>query len=153
MTFELSPPILYELGLEAALAWLVNQTRKKHGLRIELKDDGRTKTLDISCRVILFQTTRELVFNIVKHARAQKATVSVQKDDDAVRIDIEDDGVGFNASEFDSSAADSMGYGLFSVRERLNSLGGRMEIHSEPGSGTRVAIAVPLDNNLKFTKE
>jgi signal transduction histidine kinase len=144
LTFELSPPILYELGLEAALAWLVNQTRKKHGLRIELKDDGRAKPLDISHRVILFQTTRELVFNIIKHARAQEATVSVRKDDDAVRIDIEDDGIGFNASELESCDTGSMGYGLFSVRERLDSLGARIEIHSEPGSGTRVAIVLPL---------
>ena len=144
LTFELSPPILYELGLEAALAWLVAQIQKKHGLRIDFNDDEQPKQLDNGCRVILFQTTREMLFNIVKHARAQKATVSVRKDDDTARIDIEDDGIGFNASEFDSFESGSMGYGLFSVRERLHPLGGRMEIHSEPGSGTRASLLLPM---------
>jgi PAS domain S-box-containing protein len=151
LTFELSPPILYELGLEAALAWLVAQIQKKHGLRIDFNDDEQPKQLDNGCRVILFQTTREMLFNIVKHARAQKATVSVRKDDDTARIDIEDDGIGFNASEFDSFESGSMGYGLFSVRERLHPLGGRMEIHSEPGRGTRVTILLPLACDIEVT--
>ena len=144
LTFELSPPVLYELGLEAALAWLVSQVQKKHGLRVELKDDGRPKPLHKGCRVIAFQAARELLFNIVKHAQTKCATISIRRDDDAVRIDVEDDGIGFNASEFESFDAGSMGYGLFSVRERLHPLGGRMEIHSEPGRGTRVTIVVPM---------
>jgi len=144
LTFELSPPVLYELGLEAALAWLVSQIQKKHGLRIELKDDGRPKPLHKGCRVIAFQAARELLFNIVKHAQTKSATIAIRRDDDAVRIDVEDDGIGFNASEFESFDAGSMGYGLFSVRERLHPLGGRMEIHSQPGHGTRVTMVVPM---------
>jgi signal transduction histidine kinase len=149
LTFELSPPVLYELGLEAALAWLVNQTREKHGLRIEFNDDGQPKPLDNSCRVIMFQAARELIFNIVKHARAHSATVSVRKDNDAIRIDIEDDGLGFDISELAATASGARGFGLFSVRERLQPLGGRMEIHSEPGGGTRATIVLPLACNLE----
>jgi signal transduction histidine kinase len=144
LTFELSPPVLYELGLEAALAWLINQTREKHGLRIELKDDGQTKQLDNRCRVIAFQAARELLFNIVKHARTASATISIRKDKDSVRMDIEDDGIGFDLSDADYAVSGSKGFGLFSVRERLQSLGGSMEIQSEPGRGTRVSIVLPL---------
>jgi signal transduction histidine kinase len=153
LTFELSSPVLYELGLEAALAWLVNQTRKKHGLLAEFKDDGQPKPLDDDCRVTAFQAVRELLFNVVKHARAQSATISIRRDDDAVRIDIEDDGIGFDTSELDVIVSGSTGFGLFSVRERLQPLGGRMEIHSEPGRGSRVAIVLPLACNIENTRE
>ena len=151
LTFELSPPVLYELGLEAALAWLINQTREKHGLRIELKDDGQSKPLDNGCRVIVFQAARELLFNIVKHARAHSATVSVRKDDNDIRIDIEDDGIGFDSSELEATEIGSRGFGLFSIRERLRPLGGRMEIHSEPGGGTHVTLVAPLNCRVEQT--
>jgi len=153
LTFELSPPVLYELGLEAALAWLINQTREKHGLRIELKDDGRSKPLDNGCRVIVFQAARELLFNIVKHARARSATLSVRKDDNDICIDIEDDGIGFDSSELEATETGSRGFGLFSIRERLSPLGGHLEIKSGPGRGTHVTMVVPLSCSIENTGE
>ena len=77
-------PILYELGLEAALKRLAKQTQEKYELQIELKDDGKSKSLDNDCRVIAFQAARELLFNIVKHAQAKKRIISTTRDDDAV---------------------------------------------------------------------
>jgi PAS domain S-box-containing protein len=153
LTFELSPPVLYELGLEAALAWLINQIREKHGLRIELKDDGRSKPLDNGCRVIVFQAARELLFNIVKHARAHSATVSVRNNDNDICIDIEDDGIGFDSSELEATETGSRGFGLFSIRERLNPLGGYLEIKSEPGRGTHVTMVAPLSCSIENTGE
>jgi len=153
LTFELSPPVLHELGLEAALAWLANQTREKHGLQIELKDDGKSKPLDDSCRVIAFQATRELLFNIVKHAQARSAKVSVRRDNDSIRIEIEDDGIGFDISEIDSIESSSRGFGLFSLRERLSPLGGRIEIQSGTGNGTRAIIVLPMACKLEDTEE
>jgi PAS domain S-box-containing protein len=153
LTFELSPPVLYELGLEAALAWLINQILEKHGLRVELKDDGRSKPLDNGCRVIMFQSARELLFNIVKHARARSATVSVRKDGNDIRIEIEDDGIGFDSSELESSGTGSRGFGMFSIRERLSPLGGHLEIKSEPGRGTHVTLVAPLSCSTENTGE
>jgi signal transduction histidine kinase len=144
LTFELSPPVLYELGLEAALAWLADQTLEKHRLRVEFKDDGQPKPLDNGCRVIAFQAARELLFNTVKHARAKNATISIRRDEEAIRIDIEDDGIGFDRSEMEASETGSRGFGLFSIRERLSPIGGRLEIQSEPGRGTRASLVVPL---------
>jgi len=153
LTSELSPPVLYELGLESALAWLVTETRQKHGLQIEFNDDGQPKPLDNSCRMIMFQAARELIFNIVKHARAHSVTVSVRKDNDAIRIDIEDDGLGFDISEFAATASGSRGFGLFSIRERLSPLGGHLEIKSEPGRGTHVTMVAPLSCSIENTGE
>jgi signal transduction histidine kinase len=150
LTFELSPPVLYELGLEAALAWLAKQIQEKHHIRIRVKDDGQSKPLEDSCRVVLFQATRELLFNVVKHARAQSAAVSIQKDDDTIRIKVEDDGVGFDTAELEASEFGSMGFGLFSIRERLNPLGGSLEIKSEPGAGSRFTIALPLSCKIEI---
>ncbi len=151
LTFELSPPVLYQVGLEAALAWLVNDTREKHGIRIAFNDDAQAKSLDDNCRVIIFQAARELLFNVVKHAKARSAKVSIRKDGDAIRIDIEDDGIGFDTSELTSSEANSKSFGLFSIRERLSPLNGRLEIESEPGSGTRVTVALPLTCTITNT--
>ena len=153
LTFELSPPVLYELGLEAALDWLANQIREKHGLQIEFNDDGQPKPLDDSCRVIMFQAARELLFNIVKHACAHSATVSVRKDDNDIRIDIEDNGIGFESSELEATETGSRGFGLFSIRERLNPLGGHLEIKSEPGRGTHVTMVAPLSCSIENTGE
>ncbi len=150
LTFELSPPVLYELGLESALAWLAKQIEEKHHIQIDFKDDGQSKPLDDSCRVILFQATRELLFNIVKHARAQSVKVSVHRDNDTIQIEIEDDGIGFDTSELNSQVTGTRGFGLFSVRERINPLGGSLEIESEPDRGTHATIVLPLSCKIEI---
>ncbi len=149
LTFELSPPVLYELGLEAGLEWLISQIQEKHRIRIMFKNGDQSALFDDSCHVVVFQATRELLFNIVKHARARSAVVSIQKDEETIRLDISDDGVGFDTAKLSSSGAGSMGFGLFSIRERLSSLGGHIEIESEPGSGTRVTMVLPLNCQIK----
>ncbi len=144
LTFEISPPMLYDLGLEAAIDWLVEQTQKQHDIRIEFYDDGQVKPLDVSFRVLLFQATRELLFNIVKHAQAKHAKLSVRRDGDDIRIFIEDDGLGFDTSAINSQLGRAKGFGLFSIRERLSHLGGYLEMESEPGKGTQITMVSPM---------
>lgn len=143
LTFELSPPILYDLGLEAALDWLAEQTYNQHGIVVDFTDDMRPKPIEESLRILLFQATRELMFNIVKHARATRAGIAISREDDLVRIVIEDNGVGFEASEKDRRIKKG-GFGLFSIRERLMHQGGRLEIASGPGTGSRVTLISPM---------
>jgi PAS domain S-box-containing protein len=141
LLFELSPPILYELGLEAALDYLLETVQQRHGLKTVFEDDHKPKPLGEELRVLLFRAVQELLVNVVKHARAGHARVSVHRRGDAVRIAVEDDGIGFEPSAINGGAAT---FGLFSIRERLLHLGGCMEIASKPGRGTRVSLAAPL---------
>jgi PAS domain S-box-containing protein len=144
LTFELSPPILYQLGLEAALDWLTEQVHKQYGIIVTFEDDGEEKLMDDDVKIILFQAVRELLTNVAKHAQSQKATVSIQKDNGHIRICVEDDGVGFTPALKQVAKDESKGFGLFSIKERLDHLGGNMEIVSKAGLGTQATLIVPL---------
>ena len=143
LTFELSPPILYDLGLEAALDWLTEQTQKQHDIKVEFVDDDTHKTIDESLRILLFQATRELLHNVVKHARATQISVSIVKEDDFVRIVIFDNGIGFEATKKEKDIKKG-GFGIFSIQERLKHEGGRLEIKSDPDTGSSVTIISPM---------
>jgi len=143
LTFELSPPILYDLGLEAALDWLAEQTQKQHDIAVEFIDDDTYKTIDESLRILLFQATRELLHNVVKHARASLVRVSIAKKENFVRIVICDNGVGFEATRKEKDVKKG-GFGIFSIQERLKHQGGRLEINSDPDTGSSVTIISPM---------
>jgi PAS domain S-box-containing protein len=144
LTFELSPPILYQLGLEAAIEWLTEQTYKQHSIVVDFEDDKREKTVDEDMKILLFQAVRELLTNIAKHAQSQKAKVSIKRDKTHLRVCVEDDGVGFTPLGKDSSKDKNEGFGLFSIKERLDHLGGHLKITSHPGLGTQATLLAPL---------
>ncbi len=144
LTFELSSPVLYELGLEPAIEWLTEQNQAQYGITTEFYDDGQHKPLDDSVRALLFQATRELLFNIAKHSRARSSKVSIHKEGDNIRVQVEDDGVGFDVQGPNPEESKISGFGLFSIRERLSYIGGRLEINTVPGQGTRVDLFTPL---------
>lgn len=144
LTFELSPPILYQLGLEAALDWLTEQVHKQYGIIVTFEDDGEEKLMDDDVKILLFQAVRELLTNVAKHAQSQKAMVSIQKDNGHIRICVEDDGVGFTPAHKQAAKDESKGFGIFSIKERLDHLGGHMEIVSKAGLGTQATLTVPL---------
>ncbi len=144
LTFELSPPVLHELGFESALEWLVNQLAEDHGINAELTMDRRPKPLAEDTRIVLFQAVRELLANIIKHAQAKKVEVFVKRAGEQIKIVVEDDGVGFDFSEVRARRNKAGGFGLFSISERLNHLGGKLEILSEFGHGTSITLAAPL---------
>ena len=145
LTFDLSSPILRELGFEAAVAaWLVDRIERKHGIATEFEDDGQAKPLDDDISAILFRDVRELLMNVVKHSRAAKVKVSIRRVGKQIRVDVEDDGVGFELSKTSSIPNGKGGFGLFSIRERLEQLGGHLDIESEPGRGCKVTMTAPL---------
>ena len=145
LTFDLSYPILYELGFEAAVAeWLTEQIQEKHGIKTEFVDDGHQKPLEDDIRVLLFRNVRELLINVVKHAQASSVRVSIRKVKDNIHVGVEDDGVGFDPVDVMSMVAKRAEFGLFSVRERLEQLGGRIEIDSGIGRGSKITMTAPL---------
>jgi len=141
LTFELSPPILYELGLEAAVEWLTEHFQEHYGIECEFRDDGQLKPLRDEHRGILFAAVRELLINVVKHSRSRTARISIQREHNEIRVDVQDDGVGFNLLEMDHQLKT---FGLFNIRERLNYLDGHVEIESDRSRGTRVTLIAPL---------
>ena len=145
LTFELSPPVLYELGLQAALEWLAEIVRKQSGLKVDVAGDGSDRKLDEEKRVLLFRTCRELLFNVVKHAGATRARVSLRGDGAAIMVKISDDGTGFDPDLL-QSGYDPLenGFGLFSIREQLEHRGGTFKVDSGPGRGSEVTIVMPL---------
>jgi signal transduction histidine kinase len=146
LIFDLSSPVLYDLGLEAALdGWLAEEIQRKHGIKTVFEDDGRQKPLTDDIRATLFNGVKELLFNVVRHARAQKAKVSVRISGQNIHVSVEDDGVGFDPDEVTARAAGKAEFGLFNIRERLEQLGGVFKIDSQPGRGTRISMTAPLD--------
>jgi PAS domain S-box-containing protein len=143
LTFELSLPVLYEIGLQAALEWMAEQFQRKYGLRVIITGDGSDRRLDITYRVFLFQAIRELCFNVVKHARATRVTVSIQGDAELIRCDVADDGTGFDAKKHHQDGKADMGFGLFSIREQLREYGGVLTLQTSPGGGTIVTLKLP----------
>ena len=141
---ELSPPVLYELGFIPAIEWLTQHMQQEYGIKVAFLDDKRTKPLDKDVRMFLFQAVRELLVNVAKHAKAQKAKVSVYRDEDKIRVDVSDDGIGFDNTEAFPIMDITTGFGLFSIRERMESIGGQLKIESEPGNGTKVIVTAPL---------
>ena len=103
--------------------------------------------LDDDIRVLLFRNVRELLINVIKHAEANKVKVSISRDNDYIKVRVEDNGVGFNPVEVTAMAAKRAEFGLFSIRERLEQLGGMIEIDSEPGSGSKITMRAPLKIN------
>jgi PAS domain S-box-containing protein len=142
LTFELSPPILYDLGFEAAVEWLAELIQEQHGIMVKVQADRSAKPMNDEIRVILFQTVRELLVNVAKHASAKHIRVFITREEAALQVKIEDDGLGMGISA--DAANGPSGFGFFSIGERLKYLGGHLEVVSEPGWGTRVTLQVPL---------
>jgi len=144
LSYELFPPVLERSGLPAALVWLADWTRKKYGIEVELHADPLATSDRKDIRTLLLESVRELLFNAVKHARVDRVTVDLTRElNDMLHITVADQGVGFDLELIERAQADQIGWGLFSIRERLTLLGGRFEIESAPGRGSRFVLTVP----------
>jgi signal transduction histidine kinase len=145
LTLELSPPILYEAGLPAALKWLGRWFRETHGLSVIVitREHSLPDTEDL--RIVLFQATRELLFNVVKHARVKQAVLCLSRlPGDRLKLTVSDRGVGFDLKGLEAKKGKKGGFGLFSVGERLGLLGGQLHIESALGRGSQFTLIVPL---------
>jgi PAS domain S-box-containing protein len=144
LTMELSPPVLYDGGLAAGLLWLQRRMEEKHGLKVEVQADPAADPKDENLRVFVFEAARELLFNIVKHAQTQEARVTLAKTEEGkLRLEVQDHGVGCDPEWSLGPTEKGRGFGLFSLRERLDLLGGQMEVETAPGQGMRVVVVVP----------
>jgi len=150
LTFQLGTPLLYQEGLESALKWLGYQFQKQLGLVFHFEDDQKPKPLNDETTILLYQAARELMINVSRHAKARNIYLSLQRDYKRVRIEVKDDGIGFDVSHIDPHSTRTSGFGLFTINERLKYLGGQFRVESKPGHGTRAVLIAPI-KSLKKT--
>lgn len=140
---ELSPPVLHECGLPAALRWL-GEEMKRFELTVTVQMDAPEELPLIEDRaILLFQSVRELLLNVAKHARTNEASVRLTQEDGMLRLAVHDEGIGFDPTILQK--AGSTKFGLFSIRERMAALGGCCELHSASGKGTTVVLSLPYE--------
>ena len=145
--FDLSSPTLYKFGLEAALAELLeDKVEAQYGIHCIFRNDSAPKPLAEDVQVLLFQSVRELLINTIKHADAREVTLGIVRSNDSVRITVADDGIGFDTDDVLSSPSRRRGFGLFNIKERLDYIGGALEMYSKPGTGSRFTLIAPLLN-------
>jgi PAS domain S-box-containing protein len=142
---ELSPPILHQRGLAAGFEWLANWMDDRYRLRVDLELDPAGSLPGEDVRILLFESARELLFNAVKHAKVDSAKVTLrQLDGQSIQITVSDNGAGFDCSKMKRPGETGAGLGIFSIAERLNLIGGSLEIFSTPGQGSRFVLTAPI---------
>jgi len=144
LTFEISPPILYELGLEPAISALLEQFEKRHGIGVALHVPNPIPDLPHDLLGSLYIYTRELIVNCIKHAEATEVAVTILAQPGALTLSVADDGKGFTQDAFDPGSRVPGGYGLFNIRETLSLIGGSVEISTSPKGGGCVVLNMPL---------
>lgn len=142
-TFDLSPPILHTIGLEAALEWIGESLCDRYEIEFVFSDDEQHKSLEHDEASLMYRFARELIMNAIKHARARRIALRVARLGTLVVVTVEDDGIGFDVDLVTGSAGLG-GFGLYSIRERVASLGGELQIESSPDAGTSARVSVPL---------
>jgi signal transduction histidine kinase/ActR/RegA family two-component response regulator len=150
LTVELSPPILFEAGLSAALPWLARQIKSKQGLNVQTDINAKAGPDEKGMSVLLFSAVRELLLNVVKHAQVNSARVQLDRiDDEHIQIVVSDERIGFDPVKLYDAENWEAGLGLFGIRERLEHVSGRLEIDTAPGRGIRVIMVAPLRRERK----
>lgn len=142
------PPSLEKNDVRPTIEWIAKKM-KKHDLTVIVDDDEEPKPTSEEVRIILLQSVRELLFNIIKHADEDVAWIIMSRLGDNVQIIVEDNGRGFDPSNINKSSIEEGGFGLYHIQERMDMLDGSIDIFSEPGEGTKIKLVVPLkdDNN------
>ncbi len=144
LCFELSPPLLYEYGLAAALRWLGDHVGQRSGLKVHVQIQEEEPIADEDIRVLLFQVARELLINAEKHAQATEIALRLDRAERDVSVVVQDNGVGFDYADVLERSKVGEHFGLFSIQERVRHSGGALDIVSSAGSGARFTVTVPL---------
>lgn len=151
LSIDLSPPILRDEGLAQAINWLTTQMEEQFGLQVELQAAESFAIPDRDVQVLLYNCVRELLFNIVKHARVGRAVVALQRVNDELRIEVRDEGRGFNVTDVipaplhgTPEESRSQSFGLPSIRHRLGLFGGTLDLQSALHEGTTIILKIPV---------
>ncbi len=141
LAVELAPPVLHERGLAPALEWLARRVKEQHQLQVEVTADPQAEPGLPALRDLMFQAARELLLNVIKHAQVDRAELHLSRRQEYAELEVCDQGVGFDAA---ATWDDPDSFGLIHIRERLEPIGGSIEVESRPGDGSRVTVLVPI---------
>ncbi|MGD8666377.1 MAG: response regulator [Desulfobacterales bacterium] len=157
LMLELSSHSMHDTGLSSAISdWLEGEIRNRHHIETEVIDHlpaSRRKMVTPDMRTILFRNVRELVVNVIKHARAKKVCVRLEDRNTSLRIIVEDDGVGFDPGAAAQTGNKIGGFGLFSIEELMADIGGNLKIVSEPGKGCTAILSAPFGDDQSNERE
>ena len=140
LTYDLSPPILHELGLISALKWKLDQVEQKYQLQTSIYGENLNLKIGKDHNIIVYRILNELIQNIIKHASASKIILRIKKVNKKYRFELQDDGIGIDKNKKNKIS----GFGLMSIKERLESFNGHLQINSVPGKGTKAVIEFPI---------
>jgi len=144
MIFDLRPAILDDLGLSAAIKWFAEERLNPLGINFRYEGNLFEKRFQTQVETVLFRVAQEAITNIAKHSQAENVIINLELQDSLITLEIEDDGNGFDLASISSTKSGSRGLGLLGMKERVLLLDGTLEVESQPGSGTRIVIRVPL---------
>ena len=141
----LHPALLDDLGLPAAIEWQAKTFESRHGIRVDVQQDGMAKRVPRAVELAAYRIVQEALTNVAKHARAAKCRISLRRQDGDLEIAVEDDGRGFDPTDMDET---QRGLGLAGMRERVALLDGRVALESTRGEGTRVRVRLPVSDRV-----
>ena len=149
LIFTISSPLLYDLGLSAALERLAEQFDSEHDMKFFFTGPGETQKIDIDISLLLFDAVKELLMNAVKHSHATRVDVSMKREGGRVTLTVRDDGEGFDLPHRGNGNKKTGGFGLFSIRERLDTIGGSFSVSTGAG-GSEVVLNAPTEGRRRL---
>ena len=141
---QLAPMTLHEFGLPAALKWLGDQMAHQYRLSVSVDCEPLTVPLPEDQAVLLYQSVRELLINVAKHAKVENASVRMRIEDGRLQVTVADEGIGSDHGQAETMNNGAAKFGLFSIKERMTALGGWFTVDSAPGKGTTATLTLPL---------
>jgi signal transduction histidine kinase/HAMP domain-containing protein len=146
--FDLRPSMLDHLGLIPALRWFAESRLEPKGIRVSIENNNFENRLPPETETALFRVIQEAIMNISRHAGARNVSISLSQEKNTLKVHVEDDGIGFDMGQLAISVDTSRGLGLLGMEERLELLGGNLEINTMPGFGTNLEITVPIPERI-----
>ena len=145
LTLELRPEAVFEMTFADGVRWLADQMRRRYDLNVDVSIDDAIGPVGDDIRCFLYDSVRKLLENVVVHASCNHAIIEVRRSDpNYIQLTVGDEGIGFNPASL--AAIPVASFGLFSIREQSELLGGMLEVNSSPGRGTRIVVSVPLND-------
>ena len=144
ITYELSPPVLYEMGLIPAISWKLDEIEKNNKIKTSLIDQSKSYEFEKREQIVIYRGISELLLNVLKHSKSDSVNISFRRLTNVYRITVTDTGIGFDLEKMKEKAVSEKKFGLFSIIERIKYIGGEVNIDSIPNRGTKVVIDIPI---------